>query len=320
VIAFDGKAIRNVVHKVKTVEEMKAEGNEMIPFFSEPMMLLAYNYWHDEDDMGAPSKITHAGQDEVGGVKCDILVVERTFELPSMEDEGEAAPAGAKTQKQTFKTRLHVGYDYHLLRRSEYQSDPSKEEYSMSISFTDVDAKPTLQPAVFELKTPEGYAVKEITADDMTPDEPEAKFKVGDVAADFTLKDGEGKEHKLSEFKGKVVLIDFWATWCPPCRLAMPGLQKLQDKFKDKNVVVMGVSIDDNGADAVKYMKKNNLTYLGLVDGQPVAQVYGVSSIPQFFIIGVDGKVIHYGLGYDPANDDAFAAVIQKHLDEQPKR
>ncbi|MGE3106863.1 MAG: redoxin domain-containing protein [Phycisphaerales bacterium] len=316
-IGFDGKVIRNVLHAEKVVEEVKVESEEPVPYFQEPMMLLAFPYWHDDDEFQAPSSVKHAGQAEIAGVKCDILIVERVYDMPSMEDdEGEDAQPKPPT-KMTVSTRLHVGEDDHLLRQYE-QSEPNSTTYSFGVSLADLKLDPPIEASAFTVKTPEGYEVREVKMDDMMGG-PKPKFKVGDVAGEWALKDADGKEHKLSDFKGKVVVMDFWATWCGPCKMAMPGLQKLHEKLKDKGVVVVGVNMADDPAEAAKYMQKKKFTYLGLYNGDPVAEAYGVGPIPQFYVIGVDGKVIHHAIGFDPAGEKKLEEIIEKHLDEQSK-
>ncbi len=148
---------------------------------------------------------------------------------------------------------------------------------------------------------------------------PEAKFKVGDVAPEWTLKDADGKDRKLSEFKGKVVVMDFWATWCGPCKMAMPGLQKLHESMKDKGVVVVGVNMADDAEAAKKFMTNKKYTYLGVYGGDEVAQAYGVGPIPQFFVVGIDGKIIHHAIGFDPKGEKKLEEVITKHLEEKSK-
>ena len=81
--------------------------------------------------------------------------------------------------------------------------------------------------------------------------------------------------------KGRVVLLEFWATWCPPCRASIPGIERLHEKYKDKGVVVLAVSMDDNGWDAVQsFVKENGIKYTVLKGNEDIAEKYQVRSIP----------------------------------------
>ena len=145
-------------------------------------------------------------------------------------------------------------------------------------------------------------------------DEPKGEgarlLAVGDLAPDWKLTDAEGRTHSLSEYRGKVVVLDFWATWCAPCSKVMPRMEKLHRKYKGQGVAVFGVSSWETG-DPAAVMKKKKCTYGLLLRGEEVAPVYGVSILPAVCIIGVDGKVIYSHAGADHKNLDA---LISEHL------
>ncbi len=158
--------------------------------------------------------------------------------------------------------------------------------------------------------------------------------KVGDQAIDWTLKDSDGKTVKLADLKGKVVVMDFWATWCPPCRKAMPDVQKLHDEFKDKGVMVYGLNAwekDDTKADkttgkkqtaaekAEAYMTEQKFTYGLLLAADQVAEKHGLTGIPAFFIIDTKGKVVYAESGYSPSHYGEMKTVIKKALDDAAK-
>ena len=106
-----------------------------------------------------------------------------------------------------------------------------------------------------------------------------------DAASDFKLQDLEGKTVKLSEFKGKPVLLDFWATWCPPCRASIPGIEKLHKSYGGKGLVVLGISLDQGGWDSVKdFVTESGITYTVLKGTDDVATKYNVRTIPMLVI------------------------------------
>lgn len=126
-----------------------------------------------------------------------------------------------------------------------------------------------------------------------------AYYKVGAVgteAMDFTQNDVDGKPVKLSSFKGKYVLLDFWASWCKPCRMENPNVVKVYNQFKDKNFTVVGVSLDQSKDAWIKAIQADKLTWNHVSDLQQwnnaVAQMYHIQSIPGNFLIDPTGKII----------------------------
>ena len=110
--------------------------------------------------------------------------------------------------------------------------------------------------------------------------------------ADFTLSDLQGKSWHLRELKGKVVLVNFWATWCPPCRKEMPDLDALYQKFKDQGFVVLSIS-DEEAAKVAPFITERKISYPVLLDpGRKVNEAFVVEGIPKSFVYDRDGKLV----------------------------
>jgi cytochrome c biogenesis protein CcmG, thiol:disulfide interchange protein DsbE len=125
-------------------------------------------------------------------------------------------------------------------------------------------------------------------------------------APDFTLEDLSGKKVSLSQYAGKVVILDFWATWCPPCRMSIPELVKLQEKYRDSGLVILGISVnssDTKNSDLSDFKERYKINYPILrADDKTTVKYFGNNefSIPTLFIINRDGMVIDMHSGYSP--------------------
>jgi thiol-disulfide isomerase/thioredoxin len=118
----------------------------------------------------------------------------------------------------------------------------------------------------------------------------------------WELKGVDGKPVKSSDFAGKVVILDFWATWCGPCRMEIPGFIELQKQYADKGLVVVGVSLDQDGASVVKsFMDKTGINYPVVLGDETIVNAFGgVEGIPTTFIIDRDGRIVGKHVGYAP--------------------
>lgn len=134
----------------------------------------------------------------------------------------------------------------------------------------------------------------------------------------WTLKDVKGHQVSLNQFKGKVVILDFWATWCGPCRLEIPGFIKLQKKYKKDGLEVVGVSLDDGPGVVKKFIKSHHLNYTVVMGNQQIARDYGnIEAIPTTFVIDRKGRIVGKHVGVTDLS--TFEKQIKPLLKAKPE-
>jgi peroxiredoxin len=140
---------------------------------------------------------------------------------------------------------------------------------------------------------------------------------VGAKFPDFEAKDLDGKPLSVSNYKGKILLVDFWATWCGPCVAELPNVIKAYEKYHDKGFEILGISLDESEPRLRGFLKDKNMTWSQYFDGarwkNKLAQKYGVQGIPATFLLDGDGKIIGRDLRGEKL-DEALAAASASHL------
>jgi thiol-disulfide isomerase/thioredoxin len=134
------------------------------------------------------------------------------------------------------------------------------------------------------------------------------------AAPEWELTDLNGKLIRFSDFRGHVLILDFWATWCGPCRVEIPHFVELQKQYGDKGLTVIGVSLDEQGPDVVKkFVKRLAVNYPIVIGNEKVAEAYGgIVAIPTTFVIDRHGRIVSRHIGY---NDKAtFEKEVQSLL------
>ena len=146
----------------------------------------------------------------------------------------------------------------------------------------------------------------------------QSRTRTGFVAPDFELPDLQGQTHRLSALRGKVVFLNLWTTWCPPCRMEMPAMERLYQRLRHRDFVMLAVSEDEGGASAVApFVAELGLSFPVLLDPRGrLSTRYGATGYPETFIIDRNGHIIQHQIG--PAEWDSeemlayFSAVLDR--------
>lgn len=232
----------------------------------------------------------------VDGVLCDVVKV----------------PQGNTSRFVLY----YLGQDDHLPRRVEQTYSMGGAAGAMFTEFRAIKVNEPVDLAKASLELPEGYTRENEPgqAPPVTPNmiQEQGMDKGADpglvttapgaplqVAADWELKDADGKTVKLSDLRGNVVVLDFWGTWCAPCLKAAPEVQALHEAFLGQPVKVLGLNFREKDPQkAIDHMREHNYTFGLLLGADQVVRDYRVRVFPTYYVIGFDGEVVHIEDGY----------------------
>lgn len=295
--SYDGKSFRVLEDSEKIIQVVKSP----TPYIAGQVLaetgLVGFpQFMQDEPfkvflDKG--ENFTYEGTRIINGVECDIVSLALSIEHPSRG-------------KQTSVSRWFIGRSDSIPRGNEI-GNVRKIIKILKINDTN-------SPTDYFLPILNGYSEKMITGK-----EPKGKglLALGTVAPDWTLLDPQGKSHSLKDYKGKLVIIDFWGTWCVPCWKTMPVIQSLHERYKDQGVVFFGISIIDKEGNPVGFMKQRGYTYNLLLNGDEVAELYKAVQLPTLYIIGTDGRIIHAEYGFRDDAKKELTLLIERYLKSQ---
>ncbi|MGH9753415.1 MAG: redoxin domain-containing protein [Blastocatellia bacterium] len=250
----------------------------------------------------------------IGRRQIDCLVIEAHY-----------ATAPAASQSGDWTRKLWIDRARNIVLR-EIQHTKGKTQWGGATNskithiFTVADVGEQVPGTLFTFVPPE--SAKEVAemkssprpATTPRPAVPSTSRLVGRDAVAFALKDLDGNRVDMRALKGKVVLLDFWASWCGPCVAEAPHIEKLHRDFKNKGLVVLGLSSEEPEV-ARKFVKKKGYTFTTLVDeAGEVSMKYGISSIPQVFIIDRDGKVKWHARDYSPGKEVELRSATENVL------
>ncbi|MBL8764786.1 MAG: TlpA family protein disulfide reductase [Phycisphaerae bacterium] len=321
-VAFDGNRTTYIDHDARTYWVADAGGYADAAALSDAMGLLVWDLVVPEAlELAEVKSVEVVGRQDIAGVPCDVLAIEIDMSTADELDPHEHAHDDAQDDDVPHEhaippltVRHCVGVDDHLTRRVEYPLDTGDPAQvgSVIIEVSDLALNDAARGSP-DLTPPEGYTKVDPPATDTHAEAGPTPLEIGAIAPPFSLPDSTGVERSLAEFAGRVVVLDFWATWCGPCKQTMPGLQNIHERFQGRPVSVIGISTNDDGEPAA-YMKSKKYTYTLLLEGERISDMYGVGPIPHLIVLGADGSVLFQDIGYTPGHEHKLAEIIEAHL------
>ncbi len=259
------------------------------------------------------AKITGEEPVEVDGQKIDCYVVEGRLDKISLPGSVEMTDGVQKvwidkTSKLSLKQTMTANMTGGPL------TAPAQMNQAVTVISQKLDA--TVPDTVFAFKPPEGA---KLVTEFKGPVKANADL-TGHAAADFKLTSVAGKEFSLQDLKGKFVLLDFWASWCGPCRRDLPAVEKLHQEFHRKGLVVLGVDSVEDPETVRQFLVSSKLSYpILLAPDSGMIQSYSVTAFPTVVLIDADGKIVYYhvGAGGEKALRESLA---QLGLESEPVR
>lgn len=218
--------------------------------------------------------------------------------------------SGKDRKEMPIKVNLWIDSQNYLPLQYEFTTQflEDKNPITMKYKIKNLVINPNISSDIFVFKPPK--EAKEFKLPDSVTLEEKME---GKIAPDFTLQSLQGKKISLSSYRGKIVILDFWATWCPPCRQELKIIQKLYDEYKDKDVIILCINSGENREKVENFIDENNYTFTVLLDNDgKVSEMYKVKGIPRVLLIDKKGVIIKDITGYSPESEKLLKEEIEK--------
>ncbi len=316
IIAADGKTLSMTVPQVK--------GKYMQRALPEPVNPVDVALQRT-GSVGPGLDMWLSGEDLLAQVRPSISSLKMGVAEQLEGTDVESAVLTLKGRSGPVTLTFSFGKNDHLLRRllmERTAQGPDGKEAKVTIAEAHTEVKPndTIAPASLKFTPPMGYKKVE----SLEPPTYDEKLVVGGAPYAINAKDLSGKALNFAQYKGKVVLLDFWATWCGPCMMEMPNVEAAYKKYKAQGFEIVGISSDESKNDLQKVVKGRNLGWRMIFDGAegPINAKYKVVAIPTSFLIGRDGKIAAINLRgpeLEPAIKKALAQKTTAKTAVKPK-
>jgi len=237
-----------------------------------------------------------------GGSANYANLVDSAKDKPSLGPK-EKSNTGEDSQIVRFPSKdnyghveVLIGLTTGLVHKISYIMHESNSTMTSTESFSNIKTNAVINEDTFDVKFPKGV----IVAQPHSPETTTSRLPIGKPAPDFQVTGLDGKTTSLASLKGQIVLIDFWATWCGPCREGLPITDKLHREFKDRGLKVLAVSDEDKGT-VEKYVKENGFAFNSYLDSdRKMNAAYKIEGIPTTVIIDAKGNLTTYIVGLGP--------------------
>lgn len=289
--SFDVSTDGHRVVSIETESRSYVFGNEdASPLIAQVKPLFMLEFFHPTPfhDEITGKTLRYEGVKTIGGVECDVIYV--------------------GYQRDYLDARWYYGREDHLPRRVDRIRFRGTEPIGeLVLEIRNLNTTPSFDADTFSPPPPPGFEQRAFTAG-------KRRLKRGDAAPDFTLKSADGTTVQLSALRGNVVVLDFWSTWCLPCKLSMPQLQSLHEKYADQPVKVYGLNCWDKEGDPAKLMADMKYSYGLLLKADDVAREYGVESIPAVFVVDAEGRICFMQPGVVPSLERKIDRAIRRAI------
>jgi len=271
-----------------------AEGGDGAEELVKPFRpLFMLEYFHPtpfSDEINGKSR-TYLGIEKVGDVDCHVIDV--------------------VYGRQGVDTRWYFGVEDYLPRRVERMVMMGGQATGATVlQLTNLDTAPAFDDETFVPPVPPGFERRAFESMNSK------LIAIGVEAPDFTLLSSDGEKIRLSKLRGRVVVLEFWASWCKPCKLVLPHMQAVHERYEGQPVDVFAVNCfeDREMKDPAAELVKNGATYPCLLKGEAVAGRYNVRSLPAIYVIGPDGTVVYARSGYESGFERGMNDAIETAL------